>query len=199
MSYSLITSERTPFGRVCRMFMLKHKLPCELKILNFVNDANAAVELSKETPINRVPILIDSGQKIFDSRVIINHLTKKHQLPALSIEEENLVSAIYSVMDTSLVLFLMRNDKFNIDGPESFLVRHRKRIPEGLEFISTWVEKLDPQNPKDWNYVSMSLYCCLEWCERRAKTLKASDYPVMADFLKNFAGSAGVKETALPD
>src|SRR4051794_14617225 len=96
---TLISSERSPFGRICRMLMLKHQIPFEFQVLNMVDDAGAARKLASMTPINKVPILIEGTQKIFDSRVIVAHLTKYFRLPQLSLDEENLVSVIYSVLD----------------------------------------------------------------------------------------------------
>ena len=95
MTYTLITSDRSPFGRICRVFMLAHKINFELRLLNFVDSPKDALSLAKETPINKVPILtIDGKQKVFDSRVIINCLIKGHNLKPIDLEEENIISAI---------------------------------------------------------------------------------------------------------
>jgi glutathione S-transferase len=195
MQYTLISSERSPFGRVCRMLMHVHKIDFEFKILNFVGDEKAAQELSTKTPINKVPVLIDGGKAVYDSRVIVNHLSKKHGLPALSLDEENFVSAIYSVMDTSIILFLLKHDGFDMNHKGSFLKRNRERIPANLNFVSNWASELDPKNARDWNYVSMSLYACLRWGEARAETFKIKDFPQLEEFFKKFADAPGVRET----
>jgi glutathione S-transferase len=66
------------------MFLIRHHIKFNFKITNFVDDPKAAAELAQETPINRIPILVDGGFKIFDSRVIVSYITKKHSLPELT-------------------------------------------------------------------------------------------------------------------
>src|SRR5512138_3006560 len=112
MAYTLIGSERSPFVRICRMLMFQHGIDFNFRVLNFVDSKEDAIALANETPINKVPVLIDGDQKIFDSRVIIHHLSKKHGLKDLSLEEENIISVIYGCLDSSVILFLMKRDGF---------------------------------------------------------------------------------------
>src|SRR5262245_49775147 len=129
MAYTLVSSERSPFGRICRMLMIQHGIKFEFRILDFMNDEKARKDLAHESPINKVPFLIDGAQKIFDSRVIVNYLARKHQWPALTLDEENLVSSIYACMDSSVILYLMKRDGFDMKGPGFFIARQQQRIP----------------------------------------------------------------------
>ena len=195
MSYTLVGSEKSPFVRVCRMLMMQNKIDFEFRILNFVVDRVHAEALAKESPINRVPILMDGEQTIFDSRVIVNHLIKKHGLRELSLDEENLVSAAYSCMDSGVVLFLMQQDGFDVNGPGFFLARQRERIPRNIEFMTPWARDLDPANPRDWNFASMSLFAFLFWAQAR-ELIKLADYPEMVSFMARFSDAVGVRETS---
>lgn len=198
MAYTLIASERSPFARIVRMLMVRHEIPFDFRILNFVDDAAAAAELAKETPINKVPILIDGAQTIFDSRVIVNHLTKKHGLPHLSLDEENIVSTVYGCMDTSVILFLMKRNGYDLAAGNGFLKRNLERIPASLTYLSPWAATLDSKNPRDWGYASMSLYSYLQWAEVRTGLISVKDYPTLAKFMDEFANAPGVRETAMP-
>ena len=198
MAYTLIASERSPFARIVRMLMARHGIPFEFRILNFVDDAVAAAELAKETPINKVPILIDGSQKIFDSRVIVNHLTNKHGLPTLTLDEENIVSIVYGCMDTSVILFLMKRNGYDLAADNGFLKRNLARIPTSLEYLTLWASSLDPRKESDWNYASMSLYSYLQWAEVRTDLISVKDYPALHAFMEKFADAPGVKETAMP-
>src|SRR5690606_30517769 len=129
MSYTLIGSQRSPYARACRMLMIQNGIDFEFRILNFVDDAKDADVLAKESPINKVPILIDGNRRIFDSRVIMNYLADKHDLRPLSIDEENYLSAVYSCLDSGVILFLLRRDGFDLGTPGFFLSRQRARIP----------------------------------------------------------------------
>lgn len=171
---------------------MKHKIDFDFRPLNFVDDAQAAAELAKATPINKVPILLDRGAKVFDSRVIINYVSKKHSLAPLSLEEENLVSVIYGALDAGVILFLMKKDKFDLEHSDFFVKRNRDRIFSALEYVKPYVGSLS----KDWNYPAMSLYSFLYWSEARLGMFKVADYPELADFQSSMANAVGVKETS---
>ena len=83
----------------------------------------------------------------------------------------------------------------DINGPGFFLTRQRERIPNTLEFVTPWAKDLKPENPEDWNYVSMSLYSFLYWGERRTGLFKVQDYPELAKFMELFKNAPGVAET----
>ena len=196
MKYSLITSERSPFGRICRMLMTANQIPFDLRILNFLDNKQEAQILAQESPINKVPILVvDGSQKIFDSRVIVNYLSERHNLRKLSVEEENIVSAVYSCLDVSVALFQMKLNGYNILAEDNYMRRQRERIPNNLDFVKAWAAQLDPRNAYDWNYASMTLYSFLYWADARAKTIQLSDYPHFQVFLDTFANAPGVKES----
>lgn len=195
MSYTLIGSQRSPFVRVCSLLMLQNNIDFEFRVLNFVDNKSDAEALSKESPINKVPILIDGSEKIFDSRVIVSYLTQKHKLRTLTLKEENIVSVINGCMDAGVVLFLMRKDGFDIQAPGFFLSRQRQRIPVGLEYITSWAESLDASHSDDWNYASMSLYSFLYWANAR-EVLSLKDYPKMVNFMERFSEAPGLKETS---
>lgn len=193
MSYVIMGSERSPFVRLCRMLMLKNSIPFEFKVRNFVEDANAAAEVARENPINKVPVLYDGEKKIFDSRVIANYLIQKHSLRPLTLEEENTVSAIYSCLDTGVILFLTKRDGFDLNHPGFFMSRQRARIPSNLKWLTPWVKALDPA--RDWHYPAMSLYAFLYWVEKR-EVFDLTDYPEMREFMTKFQSQSGVPETS---
>lgn len=188
---SIIGSERSPFVRVCRMFMQKHQIPHTFEITNFVDDPKAAAEIAQKTPINRVPIMIFNGEQIFDSRVIINHLIKTYQLPALSIEDENRISTIYSCLDTGVILFLMNKEGYDMKRGGFFLSRHQQRIPTSLKYLEEWASHLTPSS---WYYPEMSLFSFLYWAEKR-ELIRLSEYPVFEKFVQRFQNLPEVTNT----
>lgn len=193
MSYTLISSDRSPFGRICRMYLIKHGIPFEYRPLNFVDDAKAAAELAKETPINKVPLLIDSGNKVFDSRVIINYVSKKHGLKPLTREEENFVSVVYGALDAGVILFLMKKDGFDLERSDFFVKRNRQRILSALDYVKSHLEYV--QGPENWNYPAMALYAFLYWSEARLGMFRIGDFPELAEFQKSCENAPGAQET----
>ena len=176
--------------------MAAHKIDFELRILNIVDSKQDADALSLETPINKIPILvIDGDQKIFDSRVIINYLVKKYNLPPLTLDQENYVSVVYSCLDVSVILFLMKQSGYDLEAQNLYITRQKERIPANLEFLKSWMISLNPENLTDWNYASMSLYSFLYWAKMRARSVDFEKYPHFETFLEKFAHAPGVNES----
>lgn len=197
MRYTLVGSIRSPFVRACRMLMHQNGIDFDFRVLNFVDDPKDAEALARETPVNRVPILLDGAQKIFDSRVIVSHLTRTHGLRALSLDEENYVTAIYGGMDAAVALYLLKRDGIDVSGPGFYFARQRARIPASLAFVTPWARRLDASRADDWNYASMSLFSFLYWGEARG-SLTVTDYPELAAFAERFADAPGVRQTTFP-
>lgn len=193
MNYTLIGSVTSPYVR--KMRLLLHTLaPYELKAINYL-EKNDGDYLKSINPINQIPILLDGEVKIYDSRVIYNYLAKKHKLKALSVEEENILSAIDAAMDTSINLFSLRRGGLDLNGGNSYVERQKERIPLILNYLTPWVKSLDEKNPAHWNFISMSLYSYLYWGEFR-EILDLSGFPDLKKFLERFGDAPGVPETA---
>jgi glutathione S-transferase len=198
MSYTLIGSARSPYVRICRMLLIQNNIDFNFRLLNFVDDPKDAATLASVTPINRVPLLLDGDQKIFDSRVIVNYLMQKHGWKRLSLDEENYVSASYSCLEAGVALFLLRRDGLDTESPGFYFSRQRARIPANLKYLAPWVSELDPSRPGDWNYPAMSLFSFLFWAEAR-DLLKISDYPEHAAFQARFENACGVAATGFEE
>ena len=81
--------------------MIHHAIPHEFRIS--ISCKTRGEELA-ETPINKVPVLIDGDQNT-DS-LIVNYL--KNTICALSVDEETLY--FFTEPDTGVILFLMREE-----------------------------------------------------------------------------------------
>lgn len=193
MACTIVGSERSPFVRACRMLMRQNSIPYDFQKLNFVEEAEDAEKLRKISPINKVPVLIDDGQKIFDSRVIANHLISKHRLRPLTLEEENCLTAIYSLMDTGVLFFLMKRDGLDTQGQGFFMSRLRNRVPDNLNYLRTWAAALNPQ--VDWHFPAMMLLSFLRWGEARAQVVTVAEWPEFSNFMFRFQDCAGVRDT----
>ena len=192
MKYTLIGSLTSPYVRKLRL-LLNNLAPYELKCINYL-EANDSEYLKTINPINKIPILIDNDKTIYDSRVIYNYLAHKHDLKALSIHEENILSAIDAALDTSINLFSLRRGGLDLNGGNTYIERQKERIPLLLNYLAPWAERLDPKNPNDWNYLSMSLYSYLYWGTFR-EILDLSQHNSLKEFLVKFASAPGVSDT----
>lgn len=197
MSYTLIGSHTSPFVRKLRMIMNAKGLVYDFKSVNYL-EKNDSDYLKSINPLNQLPMLFDGQEKVFHSRVIYNYLSRKHQWPALTLQEENILSAIDTGLETSVNLFSFRRGGLNLDIEGNYFVDRQKERPFLiLSYLQPWMESLDPQNPRDWNFLSMSLYAYLFWAQFR-QILDLSSQPAALAFLEKFKNHPGVKETDIP-
>lgn len=195
MNYTLIGSFTSPYVRKIRILLFTLGT-YEFKSINYL-EQNDSDYLKSTNPINKIPILIDGENKIFDSRVIFNYIAKKHHFKPLSIEEENTLSAIDAAMDASINLFSLQRGGLDLKTPNTYIERQQERIPLILNYLSPWVKSLDPKDFSHWNFLTISLYSYLYWGEYR-KILDLSNYPEMKHFLEVFKNAHGVQETSPP-
>lgn len=188
----LYGSHTSPFVRKLRMFFNFHHVPYEFVAINYL-DAKDSEFLKKHNPINKIPfIALDTGEVVFDSRVIFNHISKEFKIAPLSLAEENILSEIDSLLETGVNLFSLRRgglDFASSDHP--YLKRQQERLDLILNSLSPWVQNISMQ---DWNFLSMSLYCALYWSNFR-EIIKVDHYPVMKEFLERFSSKKEVLET----
>jgi glutathione S-transferase len=195
MNYILIGSTTSPYVRKIRMLL--HSLaPYELKSINYL-EKNDSGYLKSINPINQIPVFFDGDIKIYDSRVIYNYLAKKHNLIPLSIEEENILSAIDAAMDTSINLFSLRRGGLDLNAGNSYVERQKERIPLILDYLTPWAKSRDSKNPAHWNFLTMSFYAYLYWGEFR-EIVDLSGHPDLKNFIERFKEAPGVIETTPP-
>jgi glutathione S-transferase len=194
MALQLIGSLTSPYARKMRL-LLQNEVGYEFKSINYL-EKNDSDYLKSINPLNQIPVVIDNGVTIYDSRVIYNYFAAKKGWAPLSIESENYLSAIDTALDTGINLFSLRRGGLNItDGSNGYIERQRERIPLILNYLTPWVKGLTPE--KDWNFVTMSLYSFLFWIEFR-EVYSLKNHPEMTDFLERFKNAPGVAETAIP-
>lgn len=194
MTYTLIGSLRSPFVRTSRLFMLNNAIDFEFKVINYLEKKEDAEYLAQLSPINKIPVLMAGDEKIFDSRVIFNYLTRRHQLKTLTMAEENIQTAIQSCMDVSVNLLLLKMGGLNLENENWYIQRQRERIPLSMNFILPWLTSLDIKNKSDWNYQTMTLFSYLDWAHFR-ELPEIKDFPTLTDFVIKFKNAKFVRET----
>ncbi len=192
MSYTLLGSAPSPYVRKIRMLM--ESIPYELQELN-IYETQDGLTLNKVNPTNQIPVLMDGDQRIWDSRVIYNYLNRKHKLyPELSIDEENLITAIDGAMTSAINLLLMKRSGMNTDENFMFINRQKERIESVLDFLKPY---LGHQGLNEWNFVTISLYTLLDWGVYR-NILDLKDRPECQKFLQTHGTRLIVQKTQPP-
>lgn len=198
MNYTIVGSLRSPYTRRLRMFLFNSGIDFTFKVVNYLENKEDTEYLAKLSPINKIPILISyegaSSVKVFDSRIIANYVTKKHNLRSLTLDEENNLSAIDGANDASANMFLLRHGGLDLNTPNTYLERQKARVEETLQFLSPWVRTLDPDNKIDWNFATQALFSYLYWGRAR-QFLDLEKFEEMPAFLDRFKKAPGVVET----
>jgi glutathione S-transferase len=194
MNYTLIGSLTSPYVRKIRLVI--HGLDFQLKVVNYLEETGNDY-LKSVNPVNKLPVLMDGEKVILDSRIIYYYLAQKNHWAPLTLDEENILTAIDGAMDTSISLFSLKRGGLDLESGNSYVQRQIERVPHILNFLSPWVKTLDEKNPKHWNFLSMSLYSYLYWVEFRGM-YNLQDHPVLKEFLEKFKDAPGVVETTIP-
>lgn len=191
MALTLIGSYTSPFVRKLRLLLYKDPNMTFQPVNYFEEEGNKY--LKSINPFNQIPMLLDGDQPIYESRVMFNYITKKKNLKPLTIEEENMLSAIDAILNTGVNLFSLRKGGVDIEDKSNYyLVRQKERIPSLLKLLTPWAATQNPET--NWNYVTMSMYTMLYWLEFR-EIYKAGEIPEMKAFMERFKNCPGIAET----
>ena len=191
MPYQLYGSQTSPFVR--RIRILLENIQYEFKELEiFERDAQL---LNKINPINQVPVLVDDGKVIWDSRQIFAYLNSFHRFQNMDWDDENSLTAIDSAMSSAVALLLMRRSGINIDEPLMYVQRQKERIESVLDHLAPFIrEKVATQA---WDFHTISLYAFFDWGTFR-NLIDLSKRKECLELLALHADRSIIKETAIP-
>lgn len=135
--------------------------------------------LKQNTPVLKVPFLIDGEQKIYDSKVIYRYLNQKLDREAISWDDENKLTMIDGANDSFVEIFLLARS--GVGGDDiMFIQRQQKRIT----LIMEQLDKLAQDGGFDqWQFPAMCLYCLLDWITFR-ELYDISPFPSLVEFHK---------------
>lgn len=186
----LVGSHVSPYVRRTRLFLNHIGTDYEFIDLNIYSPEGRS-ELEKFTPAMKVPVLKDGDNTLYDSRVISRYLTQKFQITPPSWEEENLLSLVDAVND-SFIVYIM-SSRSGIDTSQDILLLNlqRDRLERTMPLLNSAVEE---GAFEEWNYLSISLFCCLDWVIfRELGSLEA--YPALQQFWNTHHQRAEVAST----
>lgn len=193
MALILIGSQTSPFVRKLRIYLNEQKTPYEFKEIN-IFEQEGAEYLKKINPINKIPVLIDGENIVWDSRVIFNYLNKDRT--PLTIAEENILSAIDSAIDANVVRLLSKRSHLDIDGDYMIFKRNKLRTDQILDFLKPTLKNYAVS--KKFDFISISLFCFLDWVTFRVLH-DLSGRSEIVDFMNAFKDLPSIKQTEIPE
>lgn len=158
----LFGSTTSPYVRRLRIFMLdiSHEF-IAVDIFNSRDRANIAID----NPTLKIPMLKDAEQVILDSRIIYQYLVAKLSLPKLDWEQENLLTCIDAINDSLMQLLILSRSEIDVSADKLYFRIQRERA----DLVLTRLEQEANNGTfEQWNYLSISLYCLLDWILFRA-------------------------------
>lgn len=188
MSMVLYGSHPSPYVR--RVRMLLEGTDYQFATVDVYNDEGRHA-YEAVTPIKKMPVLVDGELTIFDSHVICEHLRRKLGMPEFSIEQLNLVSAVDSVNDSLIVLFMAGRSGLEVSEQTLIFQLQMERIPSSL----AWLNKQAEQGAFDeWNIGTIALITLLDWAEFRQQ-YDFTAYPALLAARAKHQNRAVVVET----
>lgn len=184
----LYGSIASPFVRRLRIALYGQDF--EFIALN-IFEAAGREELIRLNPTRKVPMLEDNGQVIFDSGVIYRYLVATRGLPALTWLQENNLTTINAANDSLVELLLCQRSGFDTGEDRLFFNLQRERVQATLAILN---EKVAAGEFADWDYVSQSLYCLVDWAAFR-QLADLAPLPHLTGFLTRHAARPEVAST----
>jgi glutathione S-transferase len=189
----LYGSTTSPYVRRIRLYLASQTI--EKQQYEFVNidifSATGREQLSKDNPTLKVPYLVDQQSKVLDSRIIHRYLAEKFHNEPLTWQQENILTLIDGANDSLVTLLLLQRSGFDTTKDTLFLNLQNERITTVLTALHHLVAQ---DNFDSWHYVSICLYCLLDWLEFRQLS-SLDGYPLFAEFMANAKSQRMVAET----
>lgn len=189
MGYTLVGNHFSHFVRRVRLIM--EDIPYELKVMDIFSPEGHA-EIHQVNPIHQIPVLFVDTQPIFDSRVIFNYLNQKHRIEDMTVDKENMLTVIEGLMNAGVAYHLLvKRSGIAANAEVMYLKRQIDRMNSTFEWLIPFMAS---PAAKEWNVVTKTLYCALDWCNFR-QVEPLSNRPESLQFLALHAQRPSVQAT----
>ncbi|WDD99582.1 glutathione S-transferase family protein [Thalassomonas actiniarum] len=184
----LLGSTTSPFVRRIRLYL--HGQDYEFINLDiFAPDDRAT--LTANNPALKVPVLIDQGHNIYDSRVIYRYLAHKFGHQQLSWEQENWLTLIDAASDSFVTLLISKRSGFDVGEDKLLFKLQNERVDK---ILNTLDEQVAADQFGQWRYPAICLFCLLDWINFR-DLFDFSHLPHLMAFYQSHLQQAGIEET----
>ena len=184
----LYGSTSSPFVRRLRLFLAERAY--EFVTLN-IFEATDRELLTKLNPTHKIPMLQDEQQVVFDSGIIYRYLADKFKVKPLSWQQENTLTTINAANDSLVELLLCKRSGFNVEEDKLFFKLQRDRVSATLQVLN---DKVRDGEFTEWNYLSISLYCLVDWILFR-ELVDLNKFPSLLSFRAENLEQAAVAVT----
>lgn len=178
----------SPYTR--RIRLLLNNVDYDFIVLDIFSAQGREV-LNNNNPANKVPLLKDGEQTIFDSRIIFNYLSDKLSLKPLTWQQQNQLTVIDAANDSLVVLMYGLRSGLPVDEDFMYFNLQHERITSVFTSLNDDIHKgLFEQ----WQYPSICLFCLIDWVLFR-DVIDLSPYQHILKFHRKMLTMPGIAET----
>lgn len=198
----IVGSYTSPFVRAVRVACEELHLPYTIEVTSFFakNTPEQTALVEQNNPLLRVPVLIDAGEVVLDSRIIVSYLIHQHgnkndfckSLPQ-STAEQNILTVIYGMLDSAILWFILKNTQPGISLEEGYAARSLARVHGSLEWLD---QQWEPH--AQFGVGESLLICALEWMEKR-NIADWRGYKNLLAVHQQFSTRESLVKTRIPD
>ena len=200
----LIGSLASPFVRKVRVVLAEKKLDCEFVLDNpWATDA----QVGKSNPLGQVPCLImDGGEAVFDSRVIVEYLDTLSPvgklLPAAGrdrIQVKTWEALADGLLDAAISARLEKTWAGRTDGQrcQAWIARKLAQVENALQAMSEALGEQQFCFGVSLSLADIAVVCALDWLDFRFPELHRwhEQYPNLAQLQNRCAARASFEQS----
>jgi glutathione S-transferase len=170
MTMTLYGTTTSPYVRRVRVVALELGLPFEW--VDTLTDAGQAA-LRAKNPVWKVPAVeLDGDGVIFDSRVITEHLVRRHGPgPLAAVGEDdlsarNMITVIDGALDALINVLYLQRDGVTSEAA-SYMAKQRERAAAALGWVEARVDDVWLTRARAFGLPELALVSALEWMQFR--------------------------------
>ncbi|WP_199610127.1 glutathione S-transferase family protein [Flocculibacter collagenilyticus] len=179
----LYGSTTSPYVRRLRIWL--DGSPFEFFNMDIFDEPQRQV-LREKNPILKIPFIEDGEQCIFDSRQIVRYISSKgsdntssaYPSETLNWSAENTLSMIDAANDALVNMLVLTRSGYDTNDDTLYFNLHRERLALTFEQLNNKVLAGEFAN---WDYLSISLYCLIDWALFRS-LYHFENYPNLVAF-----------------
>jgi glutathione S-transferase len=184
----LYGSIASPYVR--RLRLLMEQVDYEFVLVDVYAPKDRAM-LIEHNPTLKIPMLEDDGQVVLDSKVIYQYLVDKGEAKALSLAQQNILSAIDAATDSLVNLFLLSKSGIDTTADKLYFRLQHERLQAVFASLE---ESVESSEFSQWDFLSMSLFAMLDWVVYR-ELFDVPSYPKVASFHATHSGREICEQT----
>lgn len=177
----------SPYVRRIRLLAAAFNIDVDFETID-IYSAEGREQLKAKNPALKVPAILDGETCVYDSRVIFRYLSDKHNLPAITWQEENIMTLIDAVNDSLVILMMSMRSELDINADKMLFNFQHERVKDIYQLLEQHVKSGDFDT---WNYPAICLFCLLDWANFR-ELVPLVNYPALKAFVEKNNQQAGV-------